>query len=379
LVPDPTGQFWLDFSVPVKDQALGKAEPESKQLSLFSSFRLLTEGGETIAEDEEERAYKAFGPDGKFLPFQVAGRLPVLPGNYKLEFHIVDRAHARVFHGEKKISVAAPGAVSMDGPFLFSSANRIAQPNSLAPFQYFGVQFQPLAAAAVPRSEALHLLYTMQVPPAQAQELTVEYLIAHAQEHDSRITLKDTIPAGAFRDGRLVQSKTIPISELIPGPYRIVVTVHTPGSAAAVASAAISTRIGDEAETAPLYFLESARKTASPAGSSYIRALEAIAWKDEAGAMRYMKLALDADPGNVSAGRYLVEKWFETHQFTPVVDLYRKLGMRPFQSSAESLAQISLSFARTGDRREAQEILTAARTLFPDNSLLLAVSKAVAK
>jgi GWxTD domain-containing protein len=378
IIPDPIGQFWLDFSIPIRDQSLGKVT-ETKQLSVQSAFRLLTESGELIAENDEQRTYPAFAPDGSFHPFQLASRLPVLPGNYKLEFRIVDREKSRVFRGEQKVSVGAPAAVSLEGPLLFSSANRVAQPDGLTPFQYFGVQFQPAANPSIPRSESLHLLYSLQLPPGQVQDCTVEYLVAHAQEHDSRVTVKDTIPAGTFRNGRLIQSKTIPLAGLIPGPYVIVVSVRSATGSAVLASSSTPARLGDEVETAPLYFLESARKTASPAGSSYIRALEAISWKDEPAALRYMKLALDADPGNAFASRYLVEKWFEAHQFTPVVSLYRKLGMKPFESSAESLAQISLSFARTGDRREAQAILTSARAIFPDNPLLLAVMNAVSK
>lgn len=378
VIPDPIGQFWLDFSVPVRDVSLGKIT-DTKQFAVQSGFRLLTESGELIAEDEEQRTYPALAPDGSFRPFQLAGRLPVMPGNYKLEFRIVDGDKSRVFRGEQKVSVALPTAASLEGPLLFSTANRVAQPDGLTPFQYFGVQFQPAANPSTPRTEALHLLYSLQLPAGQVQDCTVEYLIAHSQDHESRLTVKDTIAAATFRNGRVIQSKTIPLTGLLPGPYVIVVSVRSAAGSVVLASSSTPARLGDEVDLTPLYFLESSRRTASPAGSSYIRALEAISWKDEPGALRYMKLALDADPRNAFAGRYLVEKWFETHQFTPVVALYRKLGMKPFESSAESLAQISLSFARTGDRREAQAILATARGMFPDNPLLLAVSNAVSK
>jgi GWxTD domain-containing protein len=379
VLADPTGQSWVDYSVLVREAGLGRQQPESRQLTVLSGFRLLTEKGELIAEDEEERSYDAFGADGQFRPFQIAGRLPLVPGSYKLECKIVDRSRSRIFHGERKFNVVAPATVAIAEPLLFSSGNRVTRPDSVAPFQYFGVQFQPFAGAEFPRSEPLRLLYTMQVAPGHPQDFSVEYLVAHAQEKESRLTVKDEIHASEFRDGRLLKSKTIPLTNLVPGPYRVVVTVRPLDGPAVLSAASLSVRLGEAANLAPLYFLESSRKTASPAGSSYIRALEAISFRDQPAAIRYMVQALDSNPGNTSAGQYLVETWFESRQFAPVVTLYRKLGMKPFEGSAESLAQISLSFARTGDRRGAQEILTTARSIYPDNSLLLAASKAISK
>ncbi len=376
LVADPIGQFWLDFSVPVRDRALGKISPDSKHLTLSSSFRLLTASGELIAEDEEERQYPAFAPDGSFTPFQVGGRLPLLPGEYKLEFRIVDKEKSRVFHGEKKIALPGPASTALYGPLLFSSADRVTQPDGAKPFQYFGVQFQPAINTALPRSEPLRLLFGLQVPASEVSDLTVEYFVAHAQQHESRVTLKDTISAKEFRDGRLLKSKTIPLTGLTPGPYSIAVTVRT-ATGAVLTAASIPARLGDELQPDPLYFLDSARTTSSPAGSSYIRALEAISWKDEPAAMRFMKLAVDANPENAIASRYLVEMWFKKQQFASVVSLYRQIGMKSFETSAESLTRISLSLARTGDRSAAQQILASARSLFPDSPLLLAASRAV--
>ena len=375
---DLAGQSWLDFSVLIREASLGKIVTEGKQLSVISGFRLLTEGGELIAENQEERAYPAFGADGVFLPFQIAGRLPVLPGKYRLECTVADRANSRVFHGEKKFTVLPVEAVAISDPLFFSVASRVPKPDGLTPFQYFGAQFQPIPNLAIPGSEPLRFLYTIEVPSSQPQAFTVEYLVAHAQEHDSRLTIKDEIPFSEFRNGRLLKSKTIPLTGLIPGPYRVVMTVRAAQSQAVLSASTTAVRVGEAVSQPVLYFLESSRTTASPAGAAYIRALEAISFKDTAAALRFMQQAVELNPGNAGASQYLVEKWFETKQFRPVVTLYRRVGMKPFESSAESLAQISLSCARNGDKREAQDVLVAARALFPNNQILLAAAKAVA-
>ena len=382
ILADPIGQSWLDYSVLVRDAGMGQVQTGPPQhLSVASGFRLLTSGGELIVEDEEERSFSAFGTDGLFQPFQLAGRLPVMPGSYTLEFRIIDRQRSRIFHGEKKFTVGVPGAVTLTGPLLFSAAKQTPQPDAAAPFQYFGVQFQPLSAGDQVRTQPLRLLYSLDVPKDQP-EYTVEYLVAHLQDREARLSVKENIPSGEFREGHLLKSKTIPLGDLPAGSYRVVVTIHGATvngatSQAVLASSSLSVRLVDSSAPLPLFFLDSARKSAVPAGASYIRALEAISSKDQPAATRYMKQALDLNPANESAARYLVQTYFETHEFSTITGLYRKLGIKPFEASAESLAQISLSFARTGDRRQAQEILNTARALFPENSLLVATAKAV--
>ncbi len=377
VLADPIGQAWLDYSVLVRDVGMGKII-DSKQLSIASGFRLLTAAGDLIIEDEEERSFNAFGADGIFHPFQLAGRLPVMPGSYTLEFRILDRQKSRIFHGEKKFEVAAPGLSTLSGPLLFSGVKQTTPPDPAAPFQYFGVQFLPLAGADQLRSDPLRILYALDVPKQLAAgDYTVEYLIAHLQDREARRSLKETIPVSEFHDGHLLKSKTIPLTDLLAGSYRVVVTIHAAESQAVLASASASIRLADTTDLRQLFFLDSARRTATPAGASYIRALEAISSKDKPGALRYMKQALDLNAANESAARYLVQSYFENRDFATITGLYRKTGIKPFEGNAESLAQISLSFARTGDRKQAQEILSTARALFPENALLAATSKAI--
>ena len=379
VAQDLTGQSWIDFSVLVSNASFGKFLPGNKQLSIAGSFRLFTESGELITESQEERAYPALGRDNHFLPFQIAGRLPVIAGKYRLECTVVNSTESRIYHGEKKFAVAPSGNFSISEPLIFSSADRIDKPEGAIPFQYFGVQFQPVSQPGISQAEPLRFLYTLQIPHSLTDAVSVEYLVAHTQEHDSRITLKETIPVSEFKDGHLMKSKTIPLVGLVPGQYRVVMTVRLDSSEAVVAASAVSVRFGQTTDIPPLYVFDSSRGTGSPAGSAYIRALEAISSKDQAAALRYMQQTVALNPGNVFASQFLVESWFEAKQYGPIAAFYRKVGSKPFESSAEALGQISLSLARSGDSPEARNVLTTARGLFPNNPVLLAVSEAVQK
>ncbi|HWE53479.1 MAG TPA: GWxTD domain-containing protein [Bryobacteraceae bacterium] len=385
VISDPIGQAWLDYSVLVRDVSMGQVQtvpaqagqPETKQLSVASGFRLLNDKGDLIAQDEEEQAFRAFGADGLFRPFQVAGRLPVMPGSYTLEFRITDHQKSRVYLGEKKFTVGQSGVAGVAGPLFFAAAKQVEKPDGAAPFQYFGAQFDPLAGDEQVRTEPLRVLYALEVPKQTPQEYTIEYLIAHVVDREARKVVKETIQPAAFRDGRLMKSKTIPLTDLPSGSYRVVISVHAGASEAVLASSSMPIRLVDSTVSPALFFLNSARTTAAPAGASYIRALEAIASKDQPNAMRYMKQALDLDIANASAARYLVQNYFETKDYPAIDAIYKKAGIKPFEGSAESLAQISLSFARTGDRKQAKDILDTARALFPENAVLVATAKAV--
>ncbi len=93
VLADPTGKSWLDYGVLIDDPKLG--QPDGSQLKVNVGYRLTTETGETILEDAEERAFAAFqdAPAGekKFLPFVIAGRIPIEPGAYKLAIEITNR------------------------------------------------------------------------------------------------------------------------------------------------------------------------------------------------------------------------------------------------------------------------------------------------
>jgi tetratricopeptide (TPR) repeat protein len=360
---------------------LGKLDPATGQLKLSMGYRLSTEKGELIAEDAEESAYAAYDPEqnrdrkGAFQPFQVGNRLPLVPGNYKLEVLVTNRDTARTYKGEQKI-VAGPGKqVSLTGPLMASSVARVARPDAVTPFQYFGIQFHPASGRKLIRREPLRLLFELQEGAGAApKQYEIEYLLAHIHEREMRRTLNDSVTPDRFQNGRLLMSKTIPLTELDSGDYRLVVNLRAAGSQEVLTSANLPIRIEDEQSDAPLYFLANSRNIAARGVAAYIRALESVAEKNDAAATDYLRQALDQNPANTYAGQYLVQLYFNSRKFAPVTELYKRLGITPFKASAETLAQISVSFWQTGDRGQAREVLQAAQDYFPKNPLLAATA-----
>ncbi|HLB90121.1 MAG TPA: hypothetical protein VJK29_20855, partial [Terriglobales bacterium] len=121
--------------------------------------------------------------------------------------------------------------------------------------------------------------------------------------------------------------------------------------------------------------LANAHNVASRGVAAYIRALESISQKEQAAGIAYLRQSLEQNPANAFASQYLVQLYFGGRQFRPVTELYQHLGIDPFKASAETLAQICVSFWQAGDAAQAREVLETARALFPKNPLLEAAEK----
>ena len=379
VLTDPAGQAWLDYSISVDVPELGVAGADGKTLTVGTSYQLKTESGDVIVEDVQERSYPAFevsGAEKIFKPFQIANRLPVVPGKYKLEVELHQKQSGKSFHGTQNIVVGSPGALSINGPLLVSSVQQSAHPDGATPFQFFGAQFHPSARRQFSNDTPMRVLFQLDAPPPVA-DYDVEYLVAHAQVREARRTVTDTIRASQFRDGRVLTSKAISLSGLPEGDYRLVMNVHRAGSPEVLASSNAVFHLTQGASEAELYFDPNTRKLAQPGVAAYIRALGALALKDTAGATAYLQQAVAQAPGNMFADTQLVDLYYRSRNFAEITRLYDKLGMQPFESSAESLAQISLSFWNVGQWERAREVLKAAQETFPGNPLVAALAKTV--
>ncbi len=368
VLADPAGQHWLDYSVTIDDESLGKRD--GRNLSIRTAFRLLTESGDLITEDAEERAYPAFDEASKFQPFEIANRLPLVAGVFKLEVEITNREAARTYRAESKI-VAGGNAVSISGPLIATSVATVREPDPNTPFQYFGTQFNPAPGRRFSRRGPLRVLFQVQTP--SAADYQAEYVIANTQSREMRRTFTDNIAAAEFRNGRLLKSKTIPLQDLENGEYRMVVNLRSAGSV--VASSTLPLKIEDAPPEARLVFMNNVRNIATRGIAAYIRGLESAALKDNVAAATYFREALDQNPGNTFVAGYLVQIYFNGRQYGPIADLYKRMGIDPFKAAPETLAQISLSFWQTGNRALAGDVLSAANELFPKDPLLASVAK----
>lgn len=376
VLTDPAGKVWLDYGVLIDDARLGIRD--GAQLKLAIAYRLTTAAGDTILEDAEERAWPAFGdasPDAKFLPFVLASRLPIEPGAYKLEIEVTNRQAQQTFKGESEVSAGPVKEASFSGPLITTSVERVARPNPFEPFQYFGVQFHPSARHEINHPDPLRLLFEMHEPPGSTADYQMEYMIASLDDKESRRSSVENVPHSEFKDGRLLKSKTINVNDLENGDYRLVVSLRRAGEREVLASANLPLRISPDKSELPLYFLSDTQALGRPGIAAYMRALEAVSQKNDAAAAEYFRDALEQNPANTFAGQSLVQLYFVERKYSPIEDLYKRLGIGAFKSSAVTLAQIALSFRQSGDVQQARSVIAAGLGFFPGNPTLSALQE----
>ncbi|HUO30017.1 MAG TPA: GWxTD domain-containing protein [Bryobacteraceae bacterium] len=377
VLADPTGRYWLDYSVLIDDPKFGKPDASGSQLHLSVSYRLTTPAGDTVLEDSEDRSFPAFDESKKFQPFLIGNRLPIEPGSYKLEIQVTNRDAGQTFKGETAVTAGPTDRPSFSGPLVAGSIDRVARPNPFQPFEYFGVQFHPAPRHEVYHPEPMHLLFEIHRPAASTSGYQLEYTVANFHDTAGRRTVTDEVKPEEFKDGRLLKSKSIAINDLEDGEYRLIVNLRETGSAQVIASANLPLKIGAAQPELPLYFSADSQGLGRPGVAAYMRALEAISDKNDAEAKQYFRQALAQNPGNAFAGQYLVQLYFDSKQYAPIAELYKKLGLAAFKSSPVTLAQIALSFRQTGDAAGARNIVTAGLGYFPGNAVLTAASSTV--
>ena len=377
VVADPARQLWLDYGVLVDQPKFGRAEAAGN-LVVNAGFRLLTEAGQLIVEDSEERAYPAFegaGPEKKFRPFVLANRITVVPGKYKLEVILTNRDAGKSYKAEKAIAVGEDKPVTLAGPVLASSVRQAAKPDPNTPFQYFGVQFVPEAGRRFAPGSTVRFLFQVNVRDQGDRDYRVEYLVGHTQNRAWRIAQTDVVPQKEFRDGALIKSKSIRLAELPVGEYHAVISVKRGASPEVLASMMVPLRIVDEVAEPALYFLSNFQAAASSGVAAYIRGLEALTLGRQEEAAGYLQSALERMPSNAFAVRTLVQLYFNTRKYSGVTKLFEKSGFTVLTSDPETVAQVALSFWETGNADQARRILAAGNAQFPKNALLLAAAK----
>ncbi len=376
VLKDFAGSYWLDYATLIDEPALGSRKAGAGELTVDSRVRLMSENGETIFEDEEARSYHAFegtGTDEEFQPFLLAGRLPAVPGKFKLQVEVVNRDTGKVYHAERQVVIGGGDPVSISGLLLAGSAQHVARPDAATPFQFYGAQFVPIRAGRLNAGGTMLALFQIQASAGGAQAYDIDYLLANLQVREMRRTLHDTVPASEFRDGTLVKATTLPTQGLEPGNYRLVVSVRAQGSEEALASSTTTFHIAEGAKPAGLFFLSHSPQASSSALAAYLRGLAWLSQKDDERAEESMRTALAANPSNEFAARILARLYFTRLRYADVSALYNRLGLAPFKPEPESLAQVALSLWHTGDAQKASQVLAAAEGAFPKNELLAAV------
>lgn len=368
---DPQGEYWLDFAVLIDDERFGRPDG-SGNLIVSSGYRLFTGEGELLFEDTGEAAYLAY-EQGRFRPFLLARRIPVVPGKYRLEVEVVNRDGGQSWRVERTIEA---GSAVLTQPLLARSVQPVHQADGATPFQYFGVQFAPAVDRTLTPRDSLRVLFQINTAESVRRDYEFEYVVAHLQDRGLRRTFAETVSAEEFGKGRLLKARTVELGEFELGEYRLVVNLRERGAPQVVASANVGFRVR-ETRGEPTFYLAGSGAAMQPAVTAYLRALACLGQKDTTRAAEYLRRAVETGASNGDAVRLLASLYFQGGRHQGVTSLYRRAGAQPFAAYPDSVAQVVLSLVQTGEEETAALLLADARRRFPDDAILATAARQV--
>jgi GWxTD domain-containing protein len=371
VVADTRGEYWLDYAVLIDDERLGRPGG-SGNLVVSSGYRLFTGEGALLFEDTGEAAYLAY-EQGRFRPFLLARRIPVVPGRFRLEMDAVNREAGRIRKAERLIEA---GRATLGEPLLVQAARSVGPGPPETPFRYFGIQFVPAVGRVFTPRDSLMVLFQIQAGGSEERAYDMEYLLAHARDRDQRRTFTESVPGSEFSGGRILKTKTLPLSELEPGEYRVVTTLREPGSRRVVGSGNVGFRIQESRPDVELYVADTLNRL-DPAVVAYLRGLASLGQNETARAEIYLQRAVDSPLRNPDALRLLASLYFQSGKHNQVAALHRDTGRAVLTEHPDSLAQVAVSLAHAGDLDAAAHLLADAQRQFPSNAAVATAARQI--
>jgi GWxTD domain-containing protein len=272
MVAREHGDPWLHWHLEIIDPLQPKAKSGRVEYEvsarLFSRGRLVFERSDTPGFAVPESAADSL----KRRPFVYEDRIPLAPGDYRLEVSAVSRATGRSYEASRNITAAVPG----DRPVL-SDVVVVAgreRDDRTRPFSYSGVKFLPSAPAHTVSAKGLNLLYEVLAGEPRPATLDVEYVIGNLvtkfrKTFEERLDLRR---ADSF--GALLTAKTLSLEELSPGAYQLAVRVKDPQTGKISARSVSFTVTAGEEDAPPIVISRHEAESAQQlAASRYERAL----------------------------------------------------------------------------------------------------------
>jgi GWxTD domain-containing protein len=305
----------------------------------------------------------------KHRPLAYEGWLPIAPGKYKLEFLLTNKIRQTSFRAHREVEVPAVPArgIAMSSLVPFTEAEASGSSSAVLPFGGAGVRFTPVAQQVeLAPGQDLKVFYQIWAPPitptsAAGKKLLVEYAYGRPGMRADSKTIRDEVTREQFDpSGSMLNGKKIPLLEVLPGNYRLVVTVTDPESQQK-AFGAMNFRVLNDAHYPPAWniFDDELAESIRTGEAEYRRALCYIAAGNNDAAVEALRSALRKNPRHREVLARLVQLYFGKQAFTEVAGLYKQGGIDQ-DTDEQTILKIAESFERTGNVGQAVQLLESA-------------------
>jgi GWxTD domain-containing protein len=364
---DPEGNPFLHYSLQIPEaQNYTVARHKDKYyISLEAQVRVLDMQNKPIYEvtreaseyyDEKEMNTR------KGRPLAFEDRVPLVPGKYKLEFMLLNHVDRVYYRSTATVEVEPPqvkGLVVGD-PVLVQRCQPPERGDE--PFTIGDMRCFLQARAEIPQGvkATLNLLYPVQMEPsalaASTQPLQVTYTVGRLDRAIEPHTVEDALDRTRFdRFGTLLVGKSIPLSDLPAGNYRLGIDVRDPVTGKHAATT-FSFRLGAAPLPLPNVLTpESARKDLTDGNLDYWRGLCALGQGDTQAALAYLSRALKQNPQHQQVRLRLADVYFSQGAYGTAASLLQATPIEK-NTDGETVRLLLASLEKNGQLQRAIDV-----------------------
>ncbi|HXE74021.1 MAG TPA: GWxTD domain-containing protein [Candidatus Xenobia bacterium] len=230
--------------------------------------------------------------------FHFVDRLPVVPGNYHLEFTLLNKLDHVFYRGTASVRVEPPNGsqLAVGEPVLVQRCQPTRDPNM--PFNFGGNRCTLLGRAEITTgpAAAVSVLFPVYTPAGASEgapPLKVEYTVGRLDRGMEPKVVQDTLDRSRVdRFGTLLVGKSIPLEGLTPGSLRLAVRVTDPATHQSVATTLPFKLVQTTQPSANVVTSADYERDETNGTNDYRRGLCALAQKRDEDAGTYFEHAL---------------------------------------------------------------------------------------
>ncbi len=336
---DPLGENFIHYSLQIdepQNYALGSFK-DKYFLNLEVQVRVMDAQKKLIYETTRQAVTYYEEKDlaeVRSRPLSFEDRLAVLPGNYELEFLMLNRVNRVYYRASASVRVepAAVSALTLGRPVLVQHCE--PSTSNEDPFSFGGTRCTPLARHELAPSAngALSLLLPVYLDPAgvaaEAPPLKLKYTVGRLDRSPQNKVVEDSLDRKRFdRFGTLLVGKSIPLQDLPPGSYLLSFQVTDPADGHSAGSTLPFKIAGSFLPPPNLLTSASLLQDGNNGNNDFWRGLCSLAQNTPDQAITYFLHALERSPQHDRARAQLVKLYFARGDFNRVASLFSPDGI----------------------------------------------------
>ena len=309
--------------------------------------------------------------------FHFVDRLPVVPGDYQLEFTLLNKLDHVFYRGTASVRVEPPngGELAVGEPVLVQRCQATRDPNE--PFNFGGSRCTLLGRTEIgtgPQA-AVSVLFPVYAPGGAAPDappLKVEYTVGRLDRGMEPKVVQDTLERSRLdRFGTLLVGKSIPLEGLTPGSLRLAVRVSDPVTHQTVATALPFKLVLTTQPSANVVTSADFEKDEANGTNDFRRGLCALAQKRDQDAGNYFEHALQRNDQE-SVRVQLAAVYYDRGEYGKVTEVLQPVAItkatdwdtvRRLVASLEKTGQLSGAIQKT---EEAVAVLDPTPEMFDE-------------